>query len=337
MGDDWNRLKLCTFGLIVRSYMDPLSNVLSLLKPRSHLSGRFDIGRRQAVLFPEYQGIKCYAVIEGTCRLTVKDAAPMVLREGDCFLLPSGQSFSLATDSAARPVELHILLAALYKGESGIYDGKPACTLAGGHFVLEGDPADLLLGSLPPVVHLRAAHEKAAMRWSLERIREELRDETLGSCFLVQQFSYLMLVQTLRVHLAQASNAVGWLYAITDPQLRTAIVSMHANPASPWTVDDLARHVGMSRSMFALKFKERVGESPMEYLTRWRILVAGDRLRSSSESILSIAVSLGYESESAFGKAFKRVMGCSPRQYGRRQNPNQPYINQEFKQHHGSP
>jgi transcriptional regulator GlxA family with amidase domain len=130
---------------------------------------------------------------------------------------------------------------------------------------------------------------------------------------------------------------VGWLYAITDPQLKTAIVSMHANPASPWTVDELARHVGMSRSMFALKFKERVGESPMEYLTRWRMLLAGDRLRSSSEPILSIAVSLGYESESAFGKAFKRVMGRSPRQYGRRENPNPTYINQEFKQHHGSP
>ena len=244
--------------------MDPLSNVLSLLKPRSHVSGRFDIGKRQAILFPEYQGIKCYAVIEGTCRLAVMDTDPVLLREGDCFLLTSGRSFSLATDSAARPIELHLLLTALYKRESGIYEGEPACTLAGGHFILGGDPADLLLGSLPPVVHLRAEHKKAAMRWSLDRIREELRDETLGSSFLVQQFAYLMLVQALRAHLAQASsNAVGWLYAITDPQLKAAIVSMHADPANPWTVDDLARHVGMSRSMFALKFKERVGESPM--------------------------------------------------------------------------
>ena len=146
--------------------MDPLSNVLSLLKLRSHMSGRFDIGRRQAILFPEYQGIKCYAVIEGTCWLTVTDADPVLLGEGDCFLLPSGRSFSLATDSAARPIELHILLAALHRGESGIYEGEPACTLAGGHFVLGGDPADLLLGSLPAVVHLRAEHERAAMRWS---------------------------------------------------------------------------------------------------------------------------------------------------------------------------
>jgi transcriptional regulator GlxA family with amidase domain len=93
-------------------------------------------------------------------------------------------------------------------------------------------------------------------------------------------------------------------YALTDPQLKTAIVSMQANPATPWTVNGLAQTIGMSRSIFALKLKEKVGESPMEYLTRWRMLLAGDRLTASPEPILSIALSLGYESESAFGKAF---------------------------------
>ena len=304
--------------------MDPLSSVLSLLKPRSHLSGRFDMGGKQAILFPKYDGIKCYAVLAGTCWLTVPDAEPVLLQEGDCFLLPSGRSFALATDASARPIELHALLAALHNGSPGLYDGEPACTLAGGHFVLGGDPADLLLGFLPAVVHLHAEDEKAAMRWSLEQVRAELLEEKLGGSFLVQQLAYMMLVQALRVHLAQASqDAVGWLYAITDPQLKTAIVSMQANPANDWTVNGLAQHVGMSRSIFALKFKEKVGESPMEYLTRWRMLLAGDRLTTSTEPILSIALSLGYESESAFGKAFKRVMGCSPRQYSREGNPSQ--------------
>ena len=302
-----------------RSLVDPLSNVLSLLKPRSHLSGRFDIGCKQAILFPKYEGIKCYAMLAGTCWLTLVDAEPVLLKENDCFLLPSGRSFSLATDNSAHRVDLHALLEALHSGASGISDGEPACTLAGGHFLLGGDPADLLLGFLPPVVHLRAEHEKAAMRWSMERMRVELRDEELGGRFLVQQLAYMMLVQALRVHLAQTSQeAVGWLYALTDPQMKAAIVSMQANPETPWTVNGLAQHIGMSRSIFALKFKEKVGESPMEYLTRWRMLLAGDRLTASPEPILSIAHSLGYESESAFGKAFKRVMGCSPRQYGRR-------------------
>jgi AraC-like DNA-binding protein len=311
--------------------MDPLSSVLSLLKPRSHLSGRFDIGSKQAILFPKYEGIKCYAVLAGTCWLTVPDAEPVLLRENDCFLLPSGRAFSLAADGATHPVELQALLTALYNGASGLYDGDPACTLAGGHFLMDGDPADLLLGFLPAMVHLRAEHEKVAMRWSLERMREELRDEKLGGSFLVQQLAYMMLVQALRVHLAQSSqDTVGWLYALTDPQLKSAIVSMQANPASPWTVNGLAQHVGMSRSIFALKFKEKVGESPMEYLTRWRMLLAGDRLTASTEPILSIALSLGYESESAFGKAFKRVMGCSPRQYSRDADPRQASINASY-------
>ena len=135
--------------------MDPLSSVLSLLKPRSHLSGRFDLGVRQAIVFPIYEGIKCYAVIAGGCWLTVPNAEPLLLEEGDCFLLPSGRSFALATDTSAPPVELHALLAALHNGLSGLYDGEPACTLAGGHFVLGGDPAELLLGFLPPSTSAR--------------------------------------------------------------------------------------------------------------------------------------------------------------------------------------
>ena len=195
--------------------MDPLSSVLSLLKPRSHLSGRFDMGGDQAILFPKYEGIKCYAVIAGTCWLTVPDAEPLFLQEGDCLLLPSGRSFALATDASARPIELHALLAALHEGLSGLYDGEPACTLAGGHFVLGGEPADLLLGFLPPVVHLHAEDEKAAMRWSLEQVRTELREEKLGGSFLVQQLTYMMLVQALRVHLAKSFTGCRWL-AVRD-------------------------------------------------------------------------------------------------------------------------
>ena len=100
-----------------------------------------------------------------------------------------------------------------------------------------------------------------------------------------------------------------------------AINAMHADPAHRWTLQELAERAGMSRSTFALKFKETVGASPMDYLTRWRMLLAGDRLANSSDPVSAIALSLGYESESAFSTAFKRVMDCSPRQYGRGRNP----------------
>jgi AraC-like DNA-binding protein len=110
---------------------------------------------------------------------------------------------------------------------------------------------------------------------------------------------------------------VGWLFALADKQMSAAITAMHEEPGHAWTLQDLAERVGMSRSVFALRFKETVGATPMEYLTRWRMLLAGDRLTNSADSISAIAMSLGYESESAFGKAFRRVMGFSPRKYGR--------------------
>jgi AraC-like DNA-binding protein len=160
------------------------------------------------------------------------------------------------------------------------------------------------------------------MRWSLERMREELRDPQPGGSLIAQQLAYMMLVQALRLHLADgARGSVGWLFALADKQMSAALACMHDDPRHPWTLKKLAERVGMSRSVFALRFKETVGKTPMEYLTRWRMLLAADRLKNSDDSISAIALSLSYESESAFGKAFRRVMGCSPRQYSNGSSP----------------
>jgi AraC-like DNA-binding protein len=176
----------------------------------------------------------------------------------------------------------------------------------------------MLLHSLPPIVHIRRESDKAAMRWSLERMREELRDPQPGGSLIAQQLAYMMLIQALRLHLADAANAGrGWLSALSDKHMSIAIACIHNDPGHSWTLHSLAERVGMSRSVFALRFRETVGATPMEYLTRWRMLLAADRLKSSSDGLCAIGQSLGYESESAFGKAFRRVMGCSPRQYTR--------------------
>jgi AraC-like DNA-binding protein len=180
----------------------------------------------------------------------------------------------------------------------------------------------MILQSLPPIVHIRRESDKAAMRWSLERMREELRDPQPGGSLIAQQLAYTMLIQALRLHLADAASAGrGWLSALADKHMSLAISSMHNDPGYPWTLQSLAERVGMSRSVFALHFRETVGATPMEYLTRWRMLLAADRLKNSSDGLSAIAQSLGYESESAFGKAFRRVMGCSPRQHTRSTMP----------------
>jgi AraC-like DNA-binding protein len=300
--------------------MDPLSDVLSLLKPRSYISGGFEVGGDMAIQFPKHQGIKCYAVLAGQCWLSVEGVPDAVLlRAGDCFLLPRGLPFCLATDLSLTPVDFQTLLAARRAGSAVSNHEGGGRYIAGGHFLLSGSHADMLLGSLPPIVHIRKESDKAAMRWSLERMREELRDPQPGGSLIAQQLAYMMLIQAIRLHLAdEARRGVGWLFALADKQMGTAITCMHDNPGHQWTLQKLAERAGMSRSIFALRFKETVGATPMEYLTRWRMLLGGDRLKNSDDSISVIAFSLGYESESAFGKAFKRVMGCSPRQYSRR-------------------
>jgi AraC-like DNA-binding protein len=244
------------------------------------------------------------------------------LKAGDCFLLPRGRPFRLASDLSLTPVDAYTIFATARNGSIGSYNGGGDCFIVGGHFAFTGSHADVLLGVLPPIVHLRKESDKAALRWSLERMRQELREPQPGGFLIAQNLAYLMLVQALRLHLAEGlKGSVGWLFALADQQMSAAITSMHDDPAHRWTLQKLAERAGMSRSIFALKFKQTVGTSPMEYLTRWRMLLAGDKLTNSGDSISVIALSLGYESESAFSTAFKRVMGCSPRQYGRGRNP----------------
>ncbi|HEX4230355.1 MAG TPA: AraC family transcriptional regulator [Bryobacteraceae bacterium] len=303
--------------------MDPLSDVLSLLKPRSYSAGGFHVGGELSIQFPQHQGIKCYAVVSGQCWLAV-EGVPDALRlgTGDCFLLPSGRPFRLASDLSLTPVDFRKLLGTKRNGGIVSLNGGGGCFIAGGHFALGGSHANILLEVLPPIVHLRKESDKAALRWSLERMREELQEPQPGGFLVAQHLAYMMLVQALRLHLAEGlKGGVGWLFALGDKQMSAAMNAMHDGPAHRWTLQELAERAGMSRSSFALKFKETVGESPMEYLTHWRMLLAGDKLENSSDSISVIALSLGYESDSAFSTAFKRVMGCSPRQYSRGRSP----------------
>ena len=172
-----------------------------------------------------------------------------------------------------------------------------------------------MMAMMPPIVHLREESAKAALRWSVERIMAETRERRPGTGLVVQHLAQMMLVEALRVHLSEARGAVGWLFALADRQIGAAITAMHEEPGRRWTLQELAERAAMSRSTFALRFKEVVGMAPMEYLARWRMLLADDRLRHSRQPISSVALSVGYTSESAFSTAFKRVMGAAPRRY----------------------
>ena len=319
--------------------MDPLSDVLALLKPRSYMAGGFDVGGDWSIRFARHDGIKCYALVSGHCWLAVDGVAePVRVEPGDCFLLPRGFPFRLASDLALPATDASALYATPLYGRVAVWNGGGDCFGVGGHFILSGSHARMLLDELPPIVHIRSESGKAALRWSLERMREEIREQRPGSSLVAQQLATMMLVQALRLHLSEdLQGRSGWLAALGDSQMCAAISTMHSEPGQRWTLERLAERCGMSRSIFALRFKATVGVSPMEYLTRWRMLVAGDRLTASNDAVSAIALSLGYDSESAFSKAFRRVMQCSPRQYRRGQNDSSENSRAQHSAHEEAP
>ncbi len=297
--------------------MDPLSDVLLLLRPRSTLSACLDAGGAWSIRFPgQEDGIKCGAVASGACWLAVEGHSNGVrLQAGDCFLLPSGQPFRLASDLRLPSRDAAAIFPAARDGVATC-NGGGELFLVSSRFALAGPQAGLLLNLLPPVVHVRGGQGHAALRWSIERMAEELRDRRPGGLLVAEHLAHMVLVQALRRHLDEGVQAgVGWLFALRDRRLGAALAALHAEPARRWTLQDLAGQAGMSRSTFALRFRQAVGEPPMDYLTRWRMALAADRLARLGEPVSAVAWSVGYASETAFSTAFKRVMGHPPRRH----------------------
>lgn len=305
--------------------MDPLSDLLALLKPSATISSGFDAGGSWSVRFGDQAGqIKCYSILRGQCWLAIDGVeTPIRLSEGEAFVLPRGLPFRMASDLGLEPVDAGSLFPPARAGGQVRLGCGGEYALVGARFAVAGGPSGLLRTLLPPIVHLRTASEKAAMGWSVERMMQELRDKLPGAHLMAQNLSHMMLLQALRAYLEQsASGDRGWLAALADKQLRLAIHAIHADPARRWSLKELGTEAGMSRTVFAERFRSVMGETPMQYLARWRMLLACDRLESADDRLAAIAIDLGYESESAFSMAFKRVMGCSPRHYSRNAEQN---------------
>ena len=298
--------------------LDALSDVLALLKPASYMFRGLDAAGDWAVRFAEHRGINCYAVLAGQVWLTVESVGDVLLEEGDCVLLPHGHASRLGSAPGVPPRDAWDVFPSVVEGGVVTINGGGTVYGLGGFFAFDTRHADMLLNVLPPVVHIRQEADRAALRSSIERIMQELRTPQPGGFLVAQHLAHLMLLQALRIFLAQGPDAgIGWIYALGDRQIGAAMNALHGDPARKWTIQSLADVAAMSRSTFALRFKERVGESPIDYLTRWRMLLAADWLLASRDAIAVIAPALGYASESAFSTAFKRVMGCAPRDYVR--------------------
>ncbi len=300
--------------------MDPLSDVLSLLKPRSQFYAGFDAAGAWSFDFPPHEGIKFTAVMRGTCwGMADGLAEPMRFEAGDCYLLNSGRRFVLSSDPALPPQDPASILDAATRDGIAVHNGGGEVFLISGRFDFSGSHAAVLFDALPPMIHIPGASAQAeVLRWSLDQLTSELRHQQPGGALMSTHLVHLMLVQALRLFLTASSDVPkGWFLALTDRQISPAVGAMHAQPARAWTLEELARVAGVSRTVFAQRFKALVGSTAMDYLTRWRMLVAADRLRNGSDRVSAIAFSLGYGSESAFSAAFRKTMACSPSQYRR--------------------
>ncbi len=194
-------------------------------------------------------------------------------------------------------------------------NGGGVCQGIGGFFSLRGQYAAAILAAVPPVVHIRSQDHKAALQASVRRLIVELREPRPGSDLLAGHLAQALLIEALRAHLETGQQQMGWLAALGVPSLHRALTAMHANVSHRWTVAELAAAARMSRSSFAAHFERVTGETPMDYLTRWRMALASHRLLTSTLSVGAIGMSVGYSSESAFAVAFKRNFDASPSQH----------------------
>src|ERR1035437_3739252 len=158
-----------------------------------------------------------------------------------------------------------------------------------------------------------------ALHATLQLLASEMAAPAPGSEVVVKRLADILFIQCVRAHIASSSEACksGWLRAIFDPQIGASLKAMHERIQNPWTVETLAEAACMSRSAFALRFKELLGETPLEYLTNWRMYKATGLLREDDRKLFEVARSVGYDSDAAFSKAFKRVLGMAPKEYRR--------------------
>ena len=293
--------------------VDPLSDLLAMVHAKPACSVRLEAGGAWSLRFRP-QTCKFNVLRRGECWLVVGDDRRR-LHAGDCFVIKERAEFVLASDPSLEPVD-----AAVAFGDdalAGRHGVGHDVELLGGSVTFAPEGASQVLDLLPSTLVIEGAATAAApLGWLLDQLDSEWRGGKAGSRAACDDILRLMFVHALRAHLETlGENAPGWIGGLSDPPLAAAIRAIHADPARLWRLEDLADVAGQSRSTFAARFRERVGATPVEYATGWRLTIAASRLRSGRESASSIAGSLGFLSDSAFGAAFKRKFGLSPGQY----------------------
>ncbi|MCS7793330.1 AraC family transcriptional regulator [Pseudomonas aeruginosa] len=294
---------------------DPLSRTLELVDARTLYAGGFIGGGAWSVRFPPPRKIKFFVIGRGSCLLALDGTpTPFQLAEGDIFLLTRNAGFTVASDLALDPRSSDELFANMASVIIPVGQGDDFLFL-GGHIDTAQAGGRLMSEGLPDFLHLPASESGTSRLGGLIReLVEEAAGQAPGAEMACSSLAHLLLIQILRRHLSTDDlQAPGWLRVACDSRLAPALALMHGDLAHPWSLAELARAAAMSRTSFATHFRAVAGLPPLAYLTEWRMRHAERQLRRKGSSVARIAESVGYNSEAAFGTAFKRVMGYSPR------------------------
>src|SRR5947209_2892928 len=269
----------------------------------------------------EHAGI-FHFVLRGLCWVELpRENGAWRMVQGDIILLPHGDPHVIGDVPGRNPVRLDDLLAGCELGPAlaiRVGGEDPDTEILSGGYSLESAESDPIFRHLPAAIHVSASvgESSGGMQSALRLLATEVGEQRPGYQALVDRLVDMLLVYILRSWLAsQPADLQGWLQALRHPQIGEAVCLLHRYPERRWTVEGLARAVGMSRSAFAREFKELTGEAPLGYLNVWRMEQAAGLLRRSSLSLAQIAERIGYDSEYSFGKAFKRARQVSPGRY----------------------
>lgn len=308
---------------------DHLSEVLDLIAVRGVVSGGVIVDGAWQAEAAVAEELKFCAIVRGEAWLTTDGIEePVLLREGEMAVLNARSWLSLQSGPA------HAALAAGPGGsagnpvtdvpqpENGVIaplggaDPETADAFIGGRIDLDSAGRDLLLNALPPVAHVHAGMPAARrIRGHIDRLFDEITEELPGADFAVREYSQLLILDVLRAFAAGLDVPPGWLNLLGDERLRPALDLIHQHPETAWGLDDLSGAAAMSRTSFAVRFRDVAGMPPLTYLIRWRMLLAKRELRSADSRMRQLASSLGYSSESSFSSAFKRNVGEPPHSY----------------------
>jgi AraC-like DNA-binding protein len=304
--------------------MDVLSDILGTV----HLGG--GVHFRCEFAAPWSMGMQAttdapfHVVVRGNFWLRVPEQKePIALHSGDLVVLPHGGAHALldSPDGVVRPLDEVTAGQPLdhYGPITNSGDGQPASILCG-YFRFDRDWAHPVLAALPPLIHIRdtALHDLAWLQTSLNFMIHETQAARPGAEAIVNRLVGVLFIQVVRTYIEQCSSPPGMFAAFADKQIGAALALIHERPQDPWTLESIARRVGVSRSAFATRFHKLVRQTPMQYLTVWRMLLARRLLTGSQLSTAAIAERVGYQSEASFSKTFKKIAGAGPGAYRRR-------------------